>query len=509
MKKIISFGIGIACTAMLFTACGGNSTVTSTEEASVSISAEAVTEPEKTETVEVVEEGYATASKEEVKQALEDDTVAIVDARINDAYNGWALDGVSRGGHIIGATDFSASAIKSTEKDAAVILKRSLADKQLDKKEKVIVYDAGGGEAQEVADYLAQNGVNNIALYDVNEWADDATLEMETYPNYQLIVPASVVKALIDGEQVDTFEKTGNDIKIAEVSWGSVAESGYLTGHVPGAFHINTDEFEPPTDTDPPEWRLGSDEVLIDLALKNGIVSSDTVVVTGAQPMAAYRFATILHYLGVEDVRVMNGGMSEWTEAGYEISTEEVVPQVATDFGAQATTNPQVIDTIEETKESLANDDQYELVDIRTWNEYIGKESGYSYQKIAGRIDGAIFAYAGEDGDSNSMIYYRNADWTMRNGYEILSMWKECGINLDDHLAFMCGSGWRAAETYWFGRVMGLDVSLFSDGWCGWSNDGMPFVVGDPAEAIVAADAATGSSDAAETDAATQSSDAA
>lgn len=498
MKKIISFSIGMTFMAILFTSCGANSMTENIGEASsVSASAEAISSAEAIEATEVIEDGYAVASTEEVKQALEVDTMTVIDARINDAYNGWAMDGVSRGGHIAGATDFSALALKSKEKDAGVILKRTLEDKQLNKKEKVIIYDAGGGEAQEVAEYLSENGVDNIALYDVNEWANDPSLEMDSYPNYQLIVPASVVQSLIDGEKVDTFEKTGADIKIAEVSWGSLKESGYLDGHIPGAFHINTDEFEPPTDTDPPEWRLGSDEVLINLALKNGIVSTDTVIVTSAQPMAAYRFATVLYYLGVEDVRVMNGGMNEWTEAGYALSTEEVVPQIATDFGMKEVKHPEVIDTIAETKASLESDDNYELIDIRTWNEYIGKDTGYSYQKIAGRIDGAIYAYAGEEGDSNSMIYYRNADWTMRNGYEILSMWKECGIDLDDHLAFMCGSGWRAAETYWFGRVMGLDVSLFSDGWCGWSNDGFPFVVGDTVEATSSVDKATESSDAA------------
>lgn len=79
------------------------------------------------------------------------------------------------------------------------------------------------------------------------------------------------------------------------------------------------------------------------------------------------------------------------------------------------------------------------------------------------------------------MTYYRNADWTMRNGYEILKMWEDAGIDLNKHLSFMCGGGWRAAEVYWFSRVMGLEnTSLFSDGWCAWSNDGLPFITGDP-----------------------------
>lgn len=46
------------------------------------------------------------------------------------------------------------------------------------------------------------------------------------------------------------------------------------------------------------------------------------------------------------------------------------------------------------------------------------------------------------------------------------------GIDLNKHLSFMCGSGWRAAEVLYYAQVMGLEnTSLYSDGWIGWSND--------------------------------------
>ena len=47
----------------------------------------------------------------------------------------------------------------------------------------------------------------------------------------------------------------------------------------------------------------------------------------------------------------------------------------------------------------------------------------------------------------------------------------------------MCGSGWRAAEVLWDAQVMGLtDVSLYSDGWIAWSNEGNPYITGDPTQ---------------------------
>ena len=44
-----------------------------------------------------------------------------------------------------------------------------------------------------------------------------------------------------------------------------------------------------------------------------------------------------------------------------------------------------------------------------------------------------------------------------------------------------CG-GWRVSEILWYARVMGLnDTSIYSDGWIAWSDEGRPFVTGEPA----------------------------
>lgn len=53
--------------------------------------------------------------------------------------------------------------------------------------------------------------------------------------------------------------------------------------------------------------------------------------------------------------------------------------------------------------------------------EFDGQSTGYSYHDKAGRIEGAVFGFAGKQ-SSSSMSYYRNIDKTMRNGYEIVTM---------------------------------------------------------------------------------------
>ena len=151
---------------------------------------------------------------------------------------------------------------------------------------------------------------------------------------------------------------------------------------------------------------LASDEDLAKVALDDGFTKDDAVIVTGADPMATYRVAAALRYMGVGDVRVLNGGLAAWTSAGYEVETSSNKPEPVSDFGATIPTNPDLIDTIEEVKEKvLQNPDEYTLVDNRTWEEHIGETSGYSYHDKMGRIPGAVYGYAGSRGCHHSPIF--------------------------------------------------------------------------------------------------------
>ncbi len=418
------------------------------------------------------ESSYTTMTTGDLQKNLKSDGWVVVDTRLNDAFNGWTLDGVARGGHIKGATDFSANWLTVEKEGKDAILDEVLKTKGITSEKHVVLYDANGKDAVMVADYLKKKGYANLYMYDLNEWAKDDALPMVQFAGYKWVVPAAVVKELMDGKTPVTFT-AGKAVKIVEASWGEEGES-YIKGHLPGAVHINTDSVEPP-----PAWMLADDETLKKVVLANGISKNDTVIVSGEFQMAAYRVALILRYAGVEDVRVLNGGNAAWVKAGYALDTDSVKPTAITEFGGDFPGNPGMVVTLQELKEELEKP-EFTLVDNRTWDEYIGKSSGYSYHDKMGRIPGAVFGYAGKT-DSNSLDYFRNIDDTMRNADEILAMWEDGGISLSNHLSFMCGSGWRAAEVLYYANAAGLDnVSLYSDGWIGWSNAGLPSEVGEP-----------------------------
>ncbi len=420
----------------------------------------------------VSNEEFKNISTSELQSNLDNDSWVIVDTRINDAYNGWALDGVSRGGHILNAVDFSANWLKVENKDKEETLEKALETKGINKDKNIVLYDSNGTDAKEVANYLHKKGYENLYIYNVNEWAKDESLPMESYDNYEMLVPAEIVKEVVDGNIPDTFKDSKN-IKIVEASWGEESEA-YSKGHVPTSVHINTDTIEPP-----PAWMLASDEELTKFALDYGFTKDDTIIVTGPDVMASYRVAVVLRYIGVSDVRVLNGGNDAWVSAGYELETKSNEKTPGTDFGTTIPANPDLIVTIPELKEELKNGDSI-LVDNRSWDEYIGKVSGYSYHDKKGRIPGAVYGYAGTT--SVTLEDYRNIDNTMRNANEIKSLWDKAGIDTNKELIFMCGSGWRAAEVLTYANVMGYEnTKLYSDGWIGWSNDtSNPTETGDP-----------------------------
>ena len=413
-----------------------------------------------------------TIATKELQDKLSDDSWVVVDTRINDAFNGWKLDEVERGGHIKGAVDFSANWLTVDSKDKEKTLDKALETKGIEKDKNIVLYDANGKDAKEVANYLSEKGYKNLYTYNVADWAKDESLPMESYENYEMIVPATIVNDILDGKKPETFENSKN-IKIVEASWGEESEA-YSKGHVPTSVHINTDTVEPP-----PQWMLASDEELAKFANDYGFTKDDTVIVTGPDVMASYRVAVVLRYIGINDVRVLNGGNNAWTSAGYELETKSNKPVAGNDFGATIPANPDLIDTQAELKEML-KDSNHVLVDNRSWDEYIGKISGYSYHDKKGRIPGAVYGYAGTS--ATTLEDYRNIDNTMRNADEIKALWKDAGIDTNKHLMFMCGSGWRAAEVLTYANVMGFDnTSLYSDGWIGWSNDtSNPTETGEP-----------------------------
>jgi thiosulfate/3-mercaptopyruvate sulfurtransferase len=84
------------------------------------------------------------------------------------------------------------------------------------------------------------------------------------------------------------------------------------------------------------------------------------------------------------------------------------------------------------------------------------------------------------------MQHYRNLDNTMRPYPEIAANWSQAGITPDKRVAFYCGTGWRASETWFYAQLMGWPHSaVYDGGWFEWSQrpEQNPIQTGAPATA--------------------------
>jgi len=417
----------------------------------------------------------------ELLTRIKDNHHLLLDVRPIEAYNGWRRGGEYRGGHIETAVTFP---LKWTGYDEWINL---LKDKGLKQDSVVTIYGYDPEEAGQMANKLQEAGYKDVALYNdfLTEWSADASLPMDRLERYHQLVHPGWLHALLHGEQAETFE--GNDFAVCHSHYGY--RQDYDDGHIPGAIHLNTMALESKE-----TWNRRSPDELRQALLERGISKDTTVVVYGrfshpdnrdqypgqnAGHLGAMRCAAILLYAGVKDVRILNGGLNQWQEAGYEVTTQETRPSPKSDFGGEIPARPEVFVDMPRARELLKATDG-ELVSIRSWNEFIGNVSGYNYIGKTGRIPGAVFGNCGSD--AYHMENYRNPDHTMRSFHEVAANWAENDIVPEKHIAFYCGTGWRASEAFWNAYLMGWPkVSVYDGGWFEWSSlPDNPVETGEP-----------------------------
>ncbi len=424
-------------------------------------------------------------SSSELRRRLGDSDLTIVDVRPLAAYNGWRLHGAARGGHIPGAVAFPSTWLDRI--DPAEI-EHLLNVKDVVSAREVVLYGDRADDVWAVRRRLVELGHGPVRVYAPGwfEWAADETLPMERLPRYDKLVHTGWLQQLLAGETPES--PPAGSFLLFHVNFGVPEE--YEESHLPGAFYLDTNQLENPVD-----WNRRTPEELADALRDLGIAHDTTIIVYGrdtegqaeekwpgrrAGQIAATRAAMILRYCGVDDVRLLDGGYDAWVRDGGPLETIKREPTPAPEFGLHIPLRPEVIVDIDEAKQILAQPEDAALVSVRTWNEHIGKVSGYNYIGPAGRIAGDVWGNCGSD--AYHMQHYRTVDNTMRAYPEIAANWAEASITPDKWVAFYCGTGWRASETWFYAYLMGWQrIAVYDGGWFEWSKDprNNPIEVGD------------------------------
>lgn len=421
-----------------------------------------------------------------LQDALSAPDLTVVDVRPLSAYNGWRQGAETRGGHIPGAVSLPAAWLGSVDRPE---LLRLLGRMRIAADRPIVVYGDDDLDAAEAAHGLADLGVPGATVLagGFAGWAADPDRPVDRLARHDRLVHIEWLGQLLSGGRPEAAPN-GRFI-LFHVNFGVPEE--YAEGHIPGSLYLDTNWLENPVD-----WNRRTPEELENALHSLGITSDTTVVVYGrdtvgeanekwpgrrAGQIAATRALMILRYAGVEDVRLLDGGYDWWVRAGYPVEVTPREPVPVAEFGARIPLRPEVIVDIEEAKEILADQVGAALVSVRTWKEHIGRVSGYNYIGPAGRIAGDVWGNCGSD--AYHMQHYRNIDNTMRAYPEIAANWAEADITPDKWIAFYCGTGWRASETWFYAYLQGWDrIAVYDGGWFEWSADPVnnPIEIGDP-----------------------------
>lgn len=517
MRKLrLVLPITALAVASILTACSSTGSNTKTTEASAAeTTAEDAEKTEETAAEETESEGDTAeaetesaepsepapeATAEQVQSFMNDDdeNTLLVDARPQEAYSGWALEGAANGGHLKNALLFSARWLDCEYAEAApreAYLERSMNDQGITVGKEVIVYDYTGEQAQDVASYFKEQGIEDVYVYQANELIDAGT-DLVSYENHDRFLPTEIVKSISDVKtgkadklSDEAYEIVGDNIDnvvLVDVSWGNARESTYFSvGHVPGSVHINTDSYERPRVYIPEkrsayatEWRLIPLEEFRDsVCTQYGITKDSIVIVSGTDSSPQARISFMLRSLGVQ-VYVMSGNLTAWTYNGYELDTDEstlVVPASVEDFGSDEIANPDEILWMDDIKAILNGEMDGQVADNRGEDEWKGEYSGYSYHDLAGHIEGSIWCLQGDDENGE---YFLNADHTPRTQAELINYMEGCGLDTSKGvIAFFCGDSWGAAQiAYWCQSVDINNIKEWGNGWIPWSNEGNEFI---------------------------------
>ncbi len=275
--------------------------------------------------------------------------------------------------------------------------------------------------------------------------AADAKAE---YPRGELLIEVGALAKQVGREP----GKDEPPLRVLDVR----TKAKYESGHVPGALWVDTAAWSKAfaTGQDRDDWakRLG----------ELGITPEARVIVYGDAVNESARVWWILHYWGVKDARLLNGGWRAWRAADGPSSTEvaKVEPvTVKLAAGDRLATKETMLEALKEKK--------LQIVDARSPAEFCGDAD-------TAKRNGAIPS-------SLNLDYAALLDpetQRFKSADELTKLFREAGIDPAKPTATYCQSGGRASVMAFALELMGAkDVRNYYKSWSEWGNaDDTPIV---------------------------------
>lgn len=255
---------------------------------------------------------------------------------------------------------------------------------------------------------------------------------------------------------------SGHPVTVLDVRWSLAqpdGEQAYLAGHLPGAVYVSLDdELADHEVTDRGRHPLPSGSALQAAARRWGMRKGvPTVVYDDWNRAGSARAWWVLSAAGIEDVRILDGGLAAWTAAGESLERGPVTPGpgdvdvVHTDLyrGALRTLTA---------GEAQSGVDV--LLDARAPERFRGDNE--PVDPVAGHIPGAINL------PSTQLLA---EDGTLLPAARLHALIADRGAAGDAAVGTYCGSGVTAALAVAGLAAAGVDAALYPGSWSEWASD--------------------------------------
>jgi 3-mercaptopyruvate sulfurtransferase SseA/sterol desaturase/sphingolipid hydroxylase (fatty acid hydroxylase superfamily) len=282
-----------------------------------------------------------------------------------------------------------------------------------------------------------------------------------------LLIPSYIgfgqaVEAFISANEL---KEGSENIFLFDISKKEVFEEA----HIDGAIHITRKEISESDGNFHGE--IAPLTQIRDFLQAYGITNDDRIVVYDHKGGCdAARFWLVLKCYGFENVQVFNGGLDNWVDRQSVFKSSRQIDSASELELKDESSN--ILANREDVLKAIDNDD-YVLVDTRTYEEYTGEMVKDNAAK-GGHITGAVHL------DWGNLVDFENGR-TLKSIKDLTYELEQKGIQPDKSVIVYCHTGTRSSHTYMLlTEVLQYpNVKNYDGSWVEWSADeSLPFEVG-------------------------------
>lgn len=279
-----------------------------------------------------------------------------------------------------------------------------------------------------------------------------------------------------------------SEVRVVDVRWCSRYENGcgvslddydgYCEGHIPGAVFVGMVGNLSDPHHAVPDMLAGPEQFSREMR-RLGIGESTMVVTYDNMgfPLASARLWWALSYYGHDRVRVLDGGLREWTARGRPLSKDFPAVKAGT-FTARP--RPEWIASKADVLDALGGSETV-IVDCLTPELYRGDGGSHLWGERPGHIPGAVNvpylanidpALATATSAERERLLASGRPFTFSSPEALSVLYNDAGVTPDRPVITYCGLGYAGACGLLVLKLLGYERARLYDGsWAEWSAD--------------------------------------